>query len=195
VTSVPAGAQAEHAPTLGAPDATDEPWPDYASAIVELVLQGIHHGIHVVLSPLDDVRSATDVGPSTLPPELEPPVWVLTAGDPYPDVLGAEENAARNRELRATLTAAGIRHDPALGRAADGSVWELSVALRGVDRATVLSIAAQHGQLAVFEISDTIACIDVASAAVVTRRSYTALSGTVGDRSLIGPTGWQGSWT
>ena len=171
-------------------DPAADPWPAYASAVVELALQELH----IVLTPLGAVRSPEDSRPSALPSTCEPPVWVLTAGDPYPETLSAEQNAARNAELRARLTAAGIRHDPALGRAADGSVWELSVAVRGVDRAGAVAIAAEHGQLAVFEIADTIACIDVASASVVTERRFSLRSGALGTAALVGPTGWQGDW-
>lgn len=173
------------------PDPAAAPWPDYASAVVEFVLQGIH----VVLTPLDGARQPEVGDSSVLPTMLRPPVWVLTAGDPYPEALSAEQNAARNTALRRELAVAGILHDPALGRAEDGSVWELSVALREVDRATALAFAAAHGQLAIYEITDTIACIDVASASVVTRRRFTLRSDEAGAASLIGPTGWHGGWT
>ena len=173
------------------PDPGARPWPQYASAVVELVLQGTH----VVLSPLGDEEGPAHGDPSGLWKALGPPVWVLTAGDPYPETLSAEQNAARNSALRERLAAAGVRHDPALGRAEDGSVWECSVALRGIERATALAFAAACGQLAVFEITDTIACVDVASASIVTRRRFALRSGVVGTAALIGPTGWQGGWT
>lgn len=171
------------------PDPTATPWPQYADAVVELVVAGTH----LVLTP--DDSAADGPGPSSLVAALVdpgPPVWVLTAGDPYPLTLTASENAARNVGLRAELDALGVVHDPALGRSPDGSTSERSTAVRGTDRATVLAVAARHGQLAVFEIADRIRCIDVATASEVTVRPFRLERAAVGSGLLVGPTGWEG---
>jgi hypothetical protein len=119
-------------------------------------------------------------------------VWVLTAGDPYPVELTAAENAARNDVLRAHLDALGLRHDPALGRAPDGSTFEVSVAVRGSDRESVLALASRHGQLAVYELDDRIRCVDVTSGSVVTSVAYRLATAPPGSDALVGPTGWRG---
>jgi hypothetical protein len=179
------------------PDPRCAPWPQYASAVVEVILEGRH----VVLAPL--VTADRTEGPGgqgsdpaasarPLPAVWGPPIWVLTAGDPYPVELTAEENAERERVLIAELDEAGISHDPALGRSPDGSTSEISRALRGIDRVQALAIAERHGQLAVFEIDDRIRCVDVASGEVVTARAFTIADGPAGSDSLVGPTGWRG---
>lgn len=174
------------------PDASMAPWPQYARAVVELVLDGQH----LVLTPGRTPNDTLD--PSSGPDPLRafvPPIWVLTASDPYPLELGASENAARLRRLCVELDALGARgarHDPALGRSEDGSVSELSRAVRGADRATVCTIAARHGQLAVYEIAQRIDCIAAATATVVTSRAFRVRSAPVGDEAPVGPTGWRG---
>lgn len=174
-------------------DPTLAPWPQYSEAVVELMIDGLH----VVLTPLVEDVSRTQVEDAAqqlvalvgAPP---PPVWVLTAGDPYPEELSAEENAARNAALHAELSRSGLRHDPALGRAPDGATFEVSTAVRGSSRVDVLALAARHGQLAVYELADQIRCIDVATGAVVTSRPFRVAHATPGDDSLVGPTGWRG---
>jgi len=167
---------------LGQPDPDHAPWPQYASAVVEMVLDGRH----VVLTPGDGPLREQSLK------RWESPIWVLTAGDPYPVELAPAENAERERRLIAELDAAGIRHDPALGRAPDGSTSEVSRALRGINRARALEIATKHGQLAVFEIDDEIRCVDVASGCVVTSRTFDVAEVAADSDELVGPTGWKG---
>jgi hypothetical protein len=184
------------------PDPRSAPWPHYASAVVEMILDGRH----VVLTPLatpdriDDPTEPAPAGrgsdpvpsPRPLPASWGPPIWILTAGDPYPVELTAEENAGREQVLIAELDAAGISHGPALGRSPDGSTSEISRALRGIDRVQALVIAERHGQLAVYEIDDRIRCIDVASAEVITSRAFTIAEVPAGSDALGGSTGWRG---
>jgi len=179
------------------PDPRCTPWPQYAAAVVEIILEGRH----VVLTPLAAADRTEGPGgqgsdPATatrpLPAAWGPPIWVLTAGDPYPVELTAEENAERERILIAELDEADISNDPALGRSPDGSTSEISRALRGIDRAQALAIAERHGQLAVYEIDDRIRCVDVASAEVITARAFTIAEGPAGSDALVGPTGWRG---
>jgi hypothetical protein len=169
------------------PDPSTQPWPRYSEAIVELVLDGRH----LVLTPhdgeVDTQRDAEDALTAFVPP-----VWVLTAGDPYPAELSAADNAARLQRLCDELDAEGLVHDPALGRSHDGTASEISRAIRGADRASVLAMAARHGQLAVYEIAARIGCVDVASGTVVTSRGYTLRSAVAGSDGVVGPTGWRG---
>ena len=174
------------------PDSLDPqgpPWPQYAQAVVELVLDGTH----LVLTPLTGGAGAERAsGPASALAAWQPPIWVLTAGDPYPLALTEAENAERARLLCAELDAAGITHDPALGSAPDGSTSEVSRALRGIDRAQACAIAARHGQLAVYEIDDLLRCVDVASGTVVTAHAFATRRAAAGDGRLSGPTGWRG---
>jgi len=172
------------------PDPSVAPWPQYAEAVVELVIDGEHLVLTPCEDPAGDDRDTTS-GPGPLA-AWGPPVWVLTAGDPYPVELSAAENAARNDVLRTELDALGLRHDPALGRSPDGSTFEVSVAVRGTDRARVLALAARHGQLAVYELDDRIRCVDVARATVVTSVAYRLATAPSGSDALVGPTGWRG---
>ncbi len=173
-----------------APDPTLVPWPQYAAAVIDLLLDGEH----LVLTPMAAPIATPIVETAPLPPPapLAPgssPVWVLTAGDPYPDELSCEENARRNQALRAELEAQGFRVDHALGRAPDASVSERSLVVRGAERAMVLAAAQRHGQLAVYEITDRILCVDVATATPVTSVAYRLECSAAMGTTLPDPTG------
>ena len=170
--------------SAASPDPAGAPWPLYARAVVELILDGEH----LVLTPVEAEEGLAHDRRGT----LDTTVWVLTAGDPYPVALDATENAARNAGLVAELEAQGLRCDPALGRSSDGSASERSIAVRGGDRAMVLAAADRYGQLAVYEIDDRIRCVDVASGAVVTARAFGIERAPAGSGLLVGPTGWEG---
>lgn len=165
------------------PDPTLPPWPQYAEAVVELVLGGEH----LVLMPC-----ALDVAEPDALSSRGAPLWVLTAGDPYPVELDAEENAARNAVLKGDIERLGLAHHPALGRSPDGSTSEVSVAVRGTTREVVLGLAERHGQLAVYELDDRIRCVDVASGGVVTAVPFRLAAAPAGSDTLVGPTGWRG---
>lgn len=171
-------------------DPTCAPWPQYAEAVVELILDGRHLVLTPVPAPVPAPLSRAE--PNRALSRWRPPIWVLTAGDPYPLELTGAENAAREQVLVAELEAASIQHDPALGRAPDGSTSEVSRALRGIDRARALAIAARHGQLAVYEIDEHIRCVHVASGTVVTTRAFVLREADAGCEDLVGPTGWTG---
>lgn len=147
------------------PDPTSPPWPQYAEAVVEIALDDGR----LVLTP---TVGATEVMPPALLPPALLPLWVLTAGDPHPRELGPEENAARNARLRTDLERAGLTVLDALGRAPDGSAVEVSLAVAGTDRASVLGHAARYEQLAVYEIDDRIRCVSVDGGHEVTVRPY-----------------------
>ena len=160
------------------PDAVGEPWDRYARAVVEIWVDGrvLELTPRPLGAPADGPRAAPDAAPGRVAGLLAAPVIILTAGDPYPEVLDDAANEARAAALIAQLDAAGIAHLPALGRSPDHRESEVSRALLDVDRATALRLAADHGQLAVFEIdADTIACVAVEDASVRTRCAYDAV--------------------
>lgn len=146
-----------------APDPSSDPWSRYAEAVIELLIDREH----LILSPCapEEVRQG-------LLADREGPVWVLTAGDPYPTELTYAENVERNDALCDDIVRLGLRFHPALGRAPDGSTSEVSVAVDRTTRDVVLSLADRYGQLAVYEISDRIRCVDVASGSVITEVTY-----------------------
>ncbi len=162
------------------PDPSLPPWPQYAEAVVEFVLEDAH----VVLTPC----AASDAVAHALAP-WGAPVWVLTAGDPYPLQLTRRENAQRNAELKTDIERLGLRHHPALGRAPDDSTFERSVAVRDTTRADMLALARRYGQLAVYEIDDRIRCVDVATAHVVTSTPFQIVTSPVTEDDLMHLTG------
>jgi len=155
-------------------DAPGDPWDRYAQAVVEVALDDAL----LVLTPQEGPAPAPASGAEASAPVggvLDGPVAIVTACDPFPESLTAEENAVRTSALVAALDAAGARHLPALGRSPDHRESEVSRAVLGLDRAAVLAVAAAFAQLAVFEIDgSTIACVAVADGTVMTRRRYVA---------------------
>jgi len=139
------------------------PWDDWARSLVEIDLPTAG----VLLRPIaaDDPGEPGD-DDSRLRGLLPSHCWIITACDPHPERLSAEENLARTADLDLELVRRGIAAHPALGRAEDHSVSEVSRALVGTDRGSVLAVAAAFGQLAVFEVADRIDCIEVATARV-----------------------------
>lgn len=75
---------------------------------------------------------------------------VITACNPYSQVLDPADNAARNARLAADLDAAGIPRVAAVGRAADRSWSEPSFALLDAEEEAVLDHADRYDQHAVF---------------------------------------------
>ena len=74
--------------------------------------------------------------------------WALiTAHNPLPKVLSAEENQRRNEALAALLDHKGYRYFPALGQAND---WrEESFLIAGITLGDALHIARSFGQVAI----------------------------------------------
>lgn len=156
------------APSVG------EPWDRYARAVVEIAVpEGV---LELTPRPGEVPPAPAAAAAAPVGGLLAGPVSIVTAGDPYPEVLDAAANAARMAALEARLDAEGVVHLPALGRSPDHRESEVSRAVLGLDRAAVLRLAAADGQLAVFEIDGaTIACVAVVDGAVRTRRAYDAV--------------------
>ena len=154
---------------MDAPNGSLEPWDRYARAVVEIEVDG---GV-LELTPRDAGALPSTAATAPVGGALAGTVTILTACDPYPEVLPAAENRRRTVALDARLDALRLPHLPALGRSPDHRESEVSRALLDVDRGAALAVAAEFGQLAVFEIDGaTIACVAVADAAVMTRRGY-----------------------
>lgn len=112
----------------------------YLDAVVEI---GFPSGTVVVTA----APAGTTHGP--YPARLSH-LHVITASNPYSQVLDAADNAARNAALVRDLDAAGLAHLDAVGRSPDGTWHEQSFAVVDADEDTVLDLADRYDQHAVY---------------------------------------------
>jgi hypothetical protein len=156
------------------PSGLAHPWPEYATAVVEIAApKG-----RLLLRP--ESSGAADVSLSGGQRDLSEGlgvaagtvVWIVTASNPYPTDLDETTNSSRAQQLEQELDRRGLVHLAALARSPDGSSQEVSRAVHGTTREAVLDVARRFGQLAVFEIADDIACVEAATGRVVTTRPY-----------------------
>ena len=75
---------------------------------------------------------------------------VITAWNPYSQVLDAPDNEARNAALARDLQAAGLAHRDAVGRSPDGTWREQCFAVLDAAEDVVLDLAERHDQHAVY---------------------------------------------
>lgn len=75
---------------------------------------------------------------------------VVTAWNPYSQVLDAVDNAARNAALADDLDAAGLVHLDAVGRSPDGNWHEESFAVPDADEDVLLDLAERYDQHAIY---------------------------------------------
>lgn len=80
------------------------------------------------------------------------PTFIVTAENPLGVKRSVVENAARVRELRASLDEADISYVPAVGRNVESTWCEASVALLRVTRQTALRLGRQFQQNAIFAL-------------------------------------------
>jgi hypothetical protein len=90
--------------------------------------------------------------PAPLPPELDVPLWIITAHNPGPSKLSDEENASRHAALFAMVVEMKLRHWPAVGRNPEGTWREASLAIAGIPFETAREIARAFDQDAVFRL-------------------------------------------
>jgi transcriptional regulator with XRE-family HTH domain len=112
-------------------------------------------------------------------------IHIVTAHNPAPHVLPAEENARRNEQLLADIQKAGMSWRPASGLSADPhELWEeRSFALLDVDRAIVIELARKHDQAAIFEWTPD------QRAVVLCSRADQA------HEEAVKPSGWHARWS
>lgn len=75
---------------------------------------------------------------------------VITAWNPFSQVLDAASNAARNEALARNIESAGLVHLDAVGRSPDHAWREQGFAVLDADEDTVLDLAERHDQHAVY---------------------------------------------
>ena len=83
---------------------------------------------------------------------LPAPIFVITAWNPFSQILSVEGNGARNRQLLSEIEALGARAHSAVGSSPDGKWSEDSFAVSGIGRRTALKLGLQYEQHAIFEI-------------------------------------------
>lgn len=118
------------------------PWDAYMTTVVTITLPTGH----VVVTPTDGAASGR------LPAVLGETVHVVTAWNPWSRPLDRTDNKARNALLRGDLEDMGATNVPAMGCSPDGIWCEDSFAVVGRAREAMRSLAATHGQAALFEI-------------------------------------------
>ena len=90
----------------------------------------------------------------SLPVELAPEAWVITAHNPRSRPLEGEENRRRHGRLVERVRELGCRSFEALGRSVDSSWSERSLALVGLPREDALDLGAEFEQNALYRLAD-----------------------------------------
>jgi len=93
-------------------------------------------------------------GPNAIPLPLPPPVYVITAVNPFEEVLSDTQNAHRNNALRSLLKSRGLKFIEVFGQSPDGKWVEPSFAVSGISRATACALSHLFRQRAFFELDE-----------------------------------------
>ncbi len=83
-----------------------------------------------------------------------PPIHVITACNPFEQVLADEENQKRNDVLKEILNTRNLKYESVIGKSTIGSWQEISFAIHGLSRAQACELASQFEQRAIFEIDN-----------------------------------------
>jgi len=92
-----------------------------------------------------DVRSVLD--------RLRLPAFVITAWNPFSEVLPKDQNHARNLELHRALSELGATVRPAIGASPSADWSEEFFLIEGTDEGTDIDLGRRFGQHAVFELT------------------------------------------
>lgn len=118
-----------------------DPWPHYLAAHVDIDFEGGR-------------RTYVPGASAGLPEGAAPPLWIITACNPGGEQRAEEENARQNERLRHAVEAADWRFWAAVGRNAEGTWQEASIAVAGAPPDAVLALAREFGQDAVFRLDE-----------------------------------------
>lgn len=80
--------------------------------------------------------------------------YVITAANPYEQVLTAGQNKIRNEMFRKVLERRTGKIKNVVGRSPDGSWQEVSFLISGIDELELLKLAKDYGQRAIFKLTD-----------------------------------------
>ena len=90
--------------------------------------------------------------------------FVITAWNPFSELLSLEENRRRNNELEKDLLAVGAVLLKAIGRSKDWKWFEESFVVRDIDKMEIIQSAKKYQQNAIFHVTaegrKIISCID-----------------------------------
>lgn len=132
-------------------DGDEERWAQYATAVLRIEVE---RGVWVALNGPDSA--------AVLP--VRPPVFLLTAWDPFGERRTPEENAAANERLATDLQLLGAEVLRAIGSDARTGYGEEGFAVVGVPRDDVIEVARHFDQEAIYEVdADAVAivsCVD-----------------------------------
>ena len=106
----------------------------------------------------------------TLP--LKPPIHVITAYNPFEQLLSDDENIRRNESLNAELSKLQIDIKSVIGKSPSGDWQEASYAVYGLTRQQACHIARHYDQRGIYEIlEDELLVIEVNTQEIKGRRA------------------------
>lgn len=111
-------------------------------------------------------------GRGAKPLPLNTPIHVITACNPFEQLLTDDENHQRNAALYAELIHLKVDINPVVGHSPDGDWQESSFAVHGLTRQQACEIAKHYEQRGIFELTiDELLIIDVTNHQVKRRRA------------------------
>jgi hypothetical protein len=93
-------------------------------------------------------------GPNAQPLPLSTPIHVITACNPFAQLLSNHENRQRNDLLLEHIEKLNLEFKPVIGRSANGDWQEQSFAIFGFSRSQACDLATAFDQRAIFELSE-----------------------------------------
>ena len=93
-------------------------------------------------------------GQDAIPLPWAPPIHVITAYNPFEQVLSDGENQKRNSALEEILNTRNLQYESVIGKSTTGSWQEISFAIHGLSREQACELASQFEQRAIFEIDN-----------------------------------------
>lgn len=110
-------------------------------------------------------------GPNAVTLPLATPIHVITAHNPFEELLSDEENKHRNNALLSELNKCDAEIKPVTGQSPSGDWQEKSFAVYGLTREQACEIARKYQQRAIFELTvNELLVIDASNHAIVRRR-------------------------
>ena len=103
------------------------------------------------------IQKSNDVawtGQDAIPLPWLPPIHIITACNPFEQVLTDDENQKRNSALEEILNARNLKYESVIAKSTKGSWQEISFAIHGLSRVQACELASQFEQRAIFEIDN-----------------------------------------
>jgi hypothetical protein len=103
------------------------------------------------------------VGPNAIQLPLPPPVHVISAANPFEQVLTDVQNKRRTDALCGLLKSRGLEFVELIGQSPDGHWAQTMFAITGMSRSEACALASKFGQRAIFELDEhefRVVCVD-----------------------------------